>query len=334
MRCTRSALRAVLLTAFTAYAGMTYADDASLSETQKQAAAGDANAEVSWGRHLLDSKDQGIRASSTEWFRKAAVQGNHQGEWMLGSAYMAGLGVPNDTHTGLDWMRKSLVDGTPDNMAAYGLTLMVMGGFGGQSNDGLDWLKRSIAAGSTKGMLGLGMLQLSGGLGVTKDRAAGGQSIRKAAELGSAEAEAALGHLYLSDMFGSPDIPQAVHWLDAAAAQGRADAESTLGYFLISGDRGVPQDPIRGVQLAEKAIAQHEAAGYYALGTAYLTGNGKNKDAAEAWYNFAVAAKLDTKHQLSKAADRMSDAATQLKRGEIDELRARVEKIPLPTNAG
>lgn len=334
MRPIRYVISSVFLLAAAGFAFPTQAADYGSDSAQKLAATGNAAAEVAWGKHLLDSTDPTTRASSTAWFRKAAEQGDSEGQWMLGSAFLSGIGTSFDQAAALEWMRKSLANGTPDHMATYGLTLMILGSMDGRPNDGMEWLNRSVAAGSATGLVGMGMLQLSGGIGVAKDPVAAEKSIRKAADSGSAEAQSVLGTLYLSDMLGHPDIPQALHWLELAAEQGRADAQATLGYFLISGDRDVPKDPAQGVVWADKAVAQQSPAGYYARGLAFLIGSGKAKDPAQAWYNFAVAARLDTKHKLTHAADRMSDAATQLKPEKLAQLRIEVEKIPMPAATG
>jgi uncharacterized protein len=330
MRHLRKTLPALFVAAALGVTAVAQAGDATGNATQAQAEAGNASAQVAWGRQLLGSKDKATRDSSATWFRKAAEQGDHDGEWMLGSAYLGGVGVARDARLGLEWMRKSIADGSPDHMATYGFTLVTMGVFDGGKNDGVVWLQRAADAGSPAGMLAIGTFKVTGAMGVPKDPATGEKLIRAAADKGFADAQASLGSLYLTDMLGTPKPTEAVRWLEMAAAQGNAGAQGEVAYMLITGDRGVTADPARGVMWAQKAVAQNEPVGYYALGHAYLHGAGERKDPAEAWYNFGVAARLDTKHQFSKVANYMSEAATQLNAGDLERLRARVEKIPLP----
>lgn len=332
MRPIRKMLPCLLLCAAMGFSASSQATDVDLAAMQKQAEAGNSHAQVVWGKHLADSKDQKIRDSSTEWYRKAATQGDHDGEWMLGSAYMAGVGVPRDAKLGLDWMRRSLADGSPDHMAVFGVTLLTMNAMGGGQGDGVEWLNRSVTAGSAQGMGILGVFHLSGAFGISKDPAEGERLLLKAAGMGDADAQASLGALYLSNMVGAPKPAEGIRWLEAAANQGRSESQGTLAYLFITGGDGVTKDPARGVTWAEKAVAKNDPTGYYALGFAYLSGDGEPRDPAQAWYNFGVAARLDTKHRFSKIADHMSEAATQLNSGDLERLRARVDKVPKPEN--
>ncbi|GAB2550301.1 tetratricopeptide repeat protein [Rhodanobacter koreensis] len=303
----------------------------STSELQKQAASGNAVAEVALGKVLVASKDPKDKAASVEWFRKAALQGNTDAQWLLGAAYWDGNGVPRDPSLGLEWMRKSLSDGSTDHMVTYGGFLGLQGMLSGQPNDGLAWIRRAADAGSTKGMSMLGLLQLNGGMGASKDKAAAEQWFLKAANAGDADAQLILGSLYIWNGFDHTDVAAGVRWLREAAQHGQAEAQGTLGYLLISGDKGVPKNPVEGVQWADKAVLKNDSHGHYALGFAYQYGDGKPKDPAQAWYHLAAAARLDAKHELSKVGDHMSEVATQLSAKELAQLQAKVQQIPVPT---
>jgi TPR repeat protein len=308
------------------------ASDSSSAELQKQAASGHPAAELALGKALSQSKDPKDKAAAAEWFRKAALQGNTDAQWMLGSAYMAGNGVPHDMPQALEWMRKSLADGSADHMATYGMMLGLSGMLTGKENESLDWIRRSADAGSTKGMAMMGMFQLSGRFGVSKDPAAAEQWFLKAANKGDADAQMMLGSMYIENMFGHTDVAAGVRWLRQAAQQGQVSAQGTLGYFLVSGDKGVPKNPVEGVQWANKAVSKNDSVGYYALGFAYQHGEGEPVDPAQAWYHFAVATRLDTKHQLSKVGIHMSEVATHLSAKDLAQLQVKAEQIPVPAN--
>src|SRR5690348_12890369 len=51
----------------------------------------------------------------------------------------------------------------------------------------------------------------------------------------------------------------------------------------------------------------------------------------EAWYNFAVAKRLDTRQQLEHVDEHLSEVATKLSRPQLGKLEAAVSKIPLPS---
>lgn len=302
------------------------------AEMQKQATSGNPAAELALGQALFQSKDPKDRTAAAEWFRKAAMLGNTDAQWMLGSAYMSGSGVPHDMSQALDWMRKSLADGSADHMASYGMMLGVSGMVTGKENESLEWIRRSADAGSTKGMALMGMLQLNGRFGASKDLAASEQWFLKAANKGDADAQMVLGSMYVANVLGHTDVAAGVRWLRQAAQQGQVEAQGTLSYLLVSGDKGVPKNPAEGVQWADKAVSKSDSLGYYALGFAYQYGDGEPVDPAQAWYHFAVAARLDAKHQLGKVGVHMSEVATHLSAKELAQLQVRAEQIPVPAN--
>ncbi|NII12092.1 SEL1-like repeat protein [Oleiagrimonas sp. C23AA] len=306
---------------------------ASLKAVHQRAEQGDAQAQVAWGRHLVEGS-KADKAAATAWFRKAALQGNTDGEWMLGSAYMGGTGVPRDMAKALKWMRASLADGSAEHMATYGGLLFSQGMLEGHRQKGVAWLHKAADKGSPAAMMFMGMARLSGTFSLPKDQVEARHWFERAAQTGNPASEKALGVFYLKGMLGQVDIPKGLHWLRAAAAQGDASAEGTLAVYLVSGQDKVPKQPLQGLAWARKATAQHDAYGYYALGLAYQDGEGVTADPAKAWYNFAVAQRLDSKHNLTHVADHMSDVATGLRLKQLHQLRDEVAKVPVPKKHG
>lgn len=309
----------------------------SLAALQKQAAAGNAAAEYTLGYRLGVSKNPADNAKAVDWYRKAAAQGNTDAEWALGTVYVFGdpsIGIPQDVPTGLRWMRKSLSDGSADNMAVYGDILAITGSRTGNEQamrEGVEWIRRGATGGSVRGMNILGSFLLTGMMDMPPDRKTAEYWLLKSAKLGSALSQQSLGELYAFGVLGSPDIKAGLHWLRAAARQGDVDAEGVLAYFLITGKNGATRNSAEGVQWARRAIAEHGAGGYYALGLAYQHGQGVALDPAKAWYNFAVAKRIDTEQQLEHVDEHLSEVATRLSVTQIGELEAEASKIHVPT---
>jgi uncharacterized protein len=107
---------------------------------------------------------------------------------------------------------------------------------------------------------------------------------------------------------------------------GDAHAAGQLAAMYITGDYGVPVDGARGVALARKSSTANDMAGHYAMGIAYVTGTGIDRDAAKGWYELAMAEHMDNNHQLRHVADYMSTAATQLSTAQLSELKAKVDR--------
>lgn len=314
--------------------------DAPPAEPQKQAMTDNPANQVAVGKRLMHSRNPAAMEAAVALFRKAAVQGDADGEWELGVAYFNGTGAARDMPTGLAWMHKSLSGPHPsaDHMAKYGVMSYVFGNFFSndhqQVQEGVQWLWRGAESGSTLGMLTLGGDLLIGVPGIPKDTSAGEHWLLKASQLGDANAQYVLGVDYTFGGALPTNTEAGIRWLRAASEQGWVGAQGMLGYLLVSGNKHVPRNPAEGVQWAEKAAAGHNPFGYYALGIAYQRGlGGKAVDPTKAWYNFAAAQHTDTNHQLAHVAHvavHLSEVGGKLSVQELDQLQAEVSKIQLP----
>lgn len=284
---------------------------------QQRAEAGDASAQVALGHQLSDQKHQ---QAAVGWYRKAAEQGNADGEWMLGTVSFYGEGVPPDSAKGVDLMRKSITqDGNAEHMAGLSMMLMASG-----SPDALMWAHRAAEAGSTRGMFLLGALNLVGADKNANKAMAAKHWMSLAAQKGDAQAQQALGGLYFSNMLGPKNPTAGARLLQQSADAGNARAAGMLAAFLISGE-DLPVDGPRGVALARKAAAGGML-GHLALGKAYAGGIGVKRDPARAWYEFATAQAMDTKNDQSNLAKYMSQQSTHLSEPQLDKLQARVDR--------
>jgi TPR repeat protein len=183
-----------------------------------------------------------------------AEQGDAEAEAKLGTAYVRGLGVPQDY------------------------------------NEALKWYRRSAEQGSAHGEAGLGVAYYYG-YGVKPDYAESMRSYRKAAEQGDAAGEAGLGYLYQHGIGVTQDYAEALRWYRKAANQGQKLAERELGELYYNGE-GVPQDYDQAFSWSYKGAAQGDAAAEYAVGYMYRYGQGVPSDraAANRWFAKAAAA--------------------------------------------
>jgi len=111
------------------------------------------------------------------------------------------------------------------------------------------------------------------GLGVPKDYPEAAKWLRKAAEMGSAGAQAKLGYLYTEGIAVARDYPQAFQWFSKAAKQGDIDGQYNLGIFYLNG-WGTAQDNTMAAQYLGAASAQGDEAAETAL--RYLLGPGSS----------------------------------------------------------
>lgn len=115
------------------------------------------------------------------------------------------------------------------------------------------------------------------------------QWYRKAADLGSAQAQYYLGGMYENGRRVLQDYGRAAQWYRQAANQGHVKAQVTLGFMYESG-RGVRQDYTRAMAWYRKAADQGFAMAQFNIGTMYENGRGVPKDdaLAEQWYRKAA----------------------------------------------
>lgn len=313
------------------------------AELKKRAATGDAEAEAQLGFALSGSKNAAEQKAAYNWFRKSAAQGNVDGEWGLGNAYVSGHGVARNMRTGAAWMRKSFAnppakpsEAYANRMLMYGMLVapLVTHGSKQRSAAADRWIRRSAKAGSPMGMMFVAMGELPR-QGKPGNAAAAHRWLRKAANLGAMDAQEALGLLDVSGHVWRANIAEGLHWLQLAARHGDAEAAGYLGAYLISGKSGVPKNPAAGVKWANAAVASSSVLGtplgYYALGYAYEYGRGVPASPTKAWYNFAAAARLGKKHEFHDVNVRLSQVARNLSPAEIKRLGAAVAKLPTPT---
>ena len=183
-----------------------------------------------------------------EWIRAAAINGNPEGQEMLGEIYSGGLGVPENQETAAKWYRKAAMQG----------------------NDGAQYY--------------LGECYYLG-KGVAENDAKAVKWFQKSADQGNADAQYYLGECYYLGRGIAENDAEAVKWLQKAAEQGNADAQTLLATCYFRGN-GVLEDERKAASLYQKAANQGHAEAQYWLGNCYRFGWGIKKDPRKAieWY--------------------------------------------------
>ena len=187
-----------------------------------------------------------------EWIRAAAINGNPEGQGMLGEIYSGGLGVPENQETAVKWYRKAAMQG----------------------NDGAQYY--------------LGECYYLG-KGVAKNDAEAVKWFQKAANQEHADAQYYLGECYYLGRGVAENDAKAVKWFQKAAEQGNADAQTQLGHCYFYGN-GVLKDERKAASFYQKAANQGHARAQYLLGGCYQFGQGIEKDFRKSieWYKKSI----------------------------------------------
>lgn len=187
-----------------------------------------------------------------EWIRAAAINGNPEGQEMLGEIYSGGLGVPENQETAAKWYRKAAMQG----------------------NDGAQYY--------------LGECYYLG-KGVAENDAEAVKWFQKAANQEHADAQYYLGECYYLGKGVAQNDAEAVKWFQKSADQGNADAQWQLGHCYYFGN-GVLKNEQKAASFYQKAANQEHAKAQYLLGNCYQFGCGVKKDFRKAieWYKKSI----------------------------------------------
>ncbi|MGO9021367.1 MAG: CHAT domain-containing protein [Syntrophobacteraceae bacterium] len=225
-------------------------------------------------------------AEALKWFRKAADQGNAEGQYWLGCMYFEGRGVPHDAAEAAKWFRKAAVQGQPDAEYILGTMFLLGNGVPEDDAEALKWLTKAAEQGEANAIRLLD-LYLNERSYVEALSEMSKRAWRKMADQGNAEGQCGLGKMY-----AFKDDTEALKWFRKAADQGNAEGQYWLGRMYFEG-RGVPKDDAEAAKWFRKAAVQTDrgsASGQYWLGRMYSEGRGVPKDDAEAakWFRKAT----------------------------------------------
>ncbi len=228
-------------------------------------------------------------AEALGWYKKATQQGSLDAATNLALMYADGIGIPKDQTQALIWFRRAAEAG--DATAQYNLALRYRRGDGVPQDykEYRHWLMAAAAEDVLPAMLDLGLFYLHPPDGTPANVGSAIYYYEKAAELGSAPAEAMLGNIFANGAEGKPDYEQAVKWYRQAAEQGQPDAQFGLATLYALG-RGVPPDMQEALGLFIAAADRGHAGAQYDLGTMYEDGKGTPADRSLATYYYQLAA--------------------------------------------
>jgi TPR repeat protein len=134
-------------------------------------------------------------------------------------------------------------------------------------------LTKRAAAGDTQAQAQLGWVYMNGSLNQRKDEAQGAQWIAKAAAGGDAQSQYDLAQFYRTGRGVNPDFQQALDWTQKAADQGKPEAVSSI-CVAYTQDPTVKADWSKALPYCNTAAKDGDLRAVYALGAAYADGLG------------------------------------------------------------
>ena len=193
--------------------------------------------------------DRGVDVNlelSTEWFRRAALQGHVQSTFNLAASFEAGWGVEVNFASAADWYRKAASLG--DVTAMVNLGIFFSEGRPGVEQDcqaAANIFREAIERGSVKALWDMGVLLFRKGDGVLEESQATAFSYwQRAADLGHADAARMIGCAYWTGNAGYVrSIKLAKKYTRVSAAQDNEHAIINLKIMTACGQCGTGSAP-------------------------------------------------------------------------------------------
>lgn len=228
-------------------------------------------------------------AEALVWYQKAVQQGSLDAATNIALMYAGGIGVPKDPAQAASWFRRAAEGG--DATAQYNLALRYMRGDGVPKDykESIHWLTAAADQNVVPALLDLANTYMHPPDGTSVDVALAIRNYEKAANLGSARAQAILGNILAIAIQGKPDYEQAVKWYRMAADQGERNGQFGLGVLYALGE-GVPVDPQEARRLFTAAADQGLADAQYNLAIMWDEGDGIPADPSLAAHYYQLAA--------------------------------------------
>ncbi len=219
--------------------------------------------------------------------RKAADRGDATAQFLLGHAYLQGLGVRKDIREAERWYNVAS-DETHAGPAPVPANF----------SEAFESYQKAAEQGNSMAELYLGLANDLGD-NLRRNPAAAAGWYRKAAAQGSASAACDLGAMYMNGVGLQKNSAEAARWFERAASRGNASAESSLGRMYIQGD-GVPPDNAKAAMWLQRAAKQGDVQAQVWLSSMYAAGKGVSGNTAMAYFWISVAAASDDLARVSR----------------------------------
>jgi uncharacterized protein len=147
--------------------GPSHNDQTGVDNLTRSAQLGYAPAQVVLG-YIYENGAAGVAPQPTaamDWYKKAAKQNDRLGDWMLGRAYLTGVGAPRDLDQAAIYLRKAASQGDAFGEYLLGAVLLERN----QYPEAATWLRKAAMQGLPQAEQQLGML-LKEGRGAAADK--------------------------------------------------------------------------------------------------------------------------------------------------------------------
>ena len=232
--------------------------------------------------------DNGELERAVGYYKQAAEMDYADAQLALGVCYFNGNGITENEKKAEKLFRKAVENGNINALVRLGKIYEVhfyRDDDGSALKQSANFYRRAAELGDAEGQFALGECYF-GGCGVQKSPEQGSKWLRKAAEQGYAMAQWRLGLCYKNEIGVSHNDSEMLKWFRAAAEQGNEDAQYELGMLYYHGKGGLREDDTEAVRWFEKAATKDCIDAQFMLGVCYRDGNGVEQNSVQAviWF--------------------------------------------------
>ncbi len=258
-------------------------------EIYESALDGDSQAHLEFAKCLYDGN--GVRRSislAKEWFRKAAIMGQAEAEYMMSLYARYGLaGEIVDFNEAFIWCMKAAEQGFEDAIYQTGMDYFHGNGVTQNYEMAVYWWNKA-SSNNICAKYNLGVCY-ERGLGVKTDYKKAFEYYKLTADKGDADAQENLAIFYESGLGTNQNYKLAFKYFSLAAAQGKQNSIYNLGVFYYNG-YGVKKDNNLAFKYYETAAKMEVPSALYNLANMYYTGEGTSADIINAMIYYEKAA--------------------------------------------
>lgn len=138
--------------------------------------------------------------------RLQAERGDPNAQYLLGSLYEHGQGVPQSLQEAIKWYRKAAEQGNPEAQFSLALAYMLGQGTPQSYEEAAKWFRKAAEQGNPAAQFNLGVAY-AGGTGVPQSSEEARKWFQKAADQGFAPAKEILPHLRQVPTYRTLDTP-------------------------------------------------------------------------------------------------------------------------------
>ncbi|HEX5772768.1 MAG TPA: tetratricopeptide repeat protein [Geomobilimonas sp.] len=208
-------------------------------------------------RYLYGAGMPADRARAKKLLAAAAAQRDYRAIALLEILDRGSRGEKQDMKGVVEAVRKASNRGNAAARNTFGFMYLIGDGVPKDPVQEIRWYRAAAAAGDSRASFMLSLMYYHGD-GVPRNQTEAARLMRIAAERGGARSEFFLGTFYYHGTGLPQDKGQAALWIRKAAEKGYGEAEYAYGMMLLAGD-GVPVDKTRAVEWLGKAAKQGNA---------------------------------------------------------------------------